>query len=92
MTNYAWGRKQIPYPILKEHDDLVVVDIRGSPTAMPVDRVHGRLSDGDRIQFLAVSGRWCWATVSGYDRFLKITFDDGREGKLSTTRHMRIAA
>lgn len=93
MTEYAWGEKCIPYPILDETDDLVIVDIRGSPTALPVDRIKGRLKDGDRVQVLTTGGIWQFATVSGYDQFLEVTFEDsGRVHKLSTVKNMRLAA
>ena len=90
MTTYVWGQKFIPYPILDETDDLVKVDINGAPTVLPIDRIVGRASDGDRVEILTTGGYWMPGTVSGYNNYLEVTLDSGVSFELAGVRNLRV--
>jgi hypothetical protein len=90
MTEYAWGKYKIPYPIIEESEDLLILLIGGAPTTMKRDRMLGRLKNGDRVQVLTTGGNWHNATVVGYDNGLLMEFEDGGRFVLKNVWSVRL--
>ena len=89
-SSYCWGDRHTPARILDESDAAVVVEVEGATRTIPVSKIVGRVSDGDRIQILVSGGAWLWGHAQADEAGLWVVLDGGRHWVLRDARWIRI--
>lgn len=87
-NSYCWGSTYNPVPILDESNDFVIVGLNGRKT-IPVSKILGRVSNGDRIQVLVSGGNWLWATAEASENKLWVVLDNGRRWILNNGKFLK---
>ena len=89
-SSYCWGDRHTPARILDESDAAVVVEVEGATRTIPVSKIVGRVSDGDRIQILVSGGAGLWGHAQADEAGLWVVLDGGRHWVLRDARWIRI--
>jgi hypothetical protein len=88
--SYCWGDRHTPARILSEADAAVVVEVEGAPRTIPLSKIVGRVSDGDRLQVLVSGGAWLWGQAQVDEAGLWVVLGSGRRWVLSDARLIRV--